>query len=125
MIKSVTLLYRNPALTQEEFRDYWVNVHAPMVRAALPSLIVYNCGFPLADAGSGGFDASSEQFADGFECDAIVELGFSDHETMERELGEPAFNSPERLKSSSHLMDLPRCRMIVLDVVDIPLNGQE
>jgi hypothetical protein len=34
MIKVISMLYRNPALSPQEFREYWEKVHVPMVRAA-------------------------------------------------------------------------------------------
>lgn len=115
MIKSIAILYRNPALTQEEFRDYWEQVHAPLVKAALPGMILYKGNFPVNKA-------DNARFVDAFDCDGIVELGFPDRETMNREMSGPAFNTPERERSSAHLMDMPRCRSIVMEELEVDLG---
>ena len=40
MIKRISLLTRKPELSREEFSDYWLNVHGPMVER-LPNVIRY------------------------------------------------------------------------------------
>jgi hypothetical protein len=111
MIKVVSMLYRNPALSPAEFRSYWENTHVPMVRAALPGLVHYTGGFPVED---------NRPWRPGgaIGCDAVVELGWPDAETMARDMGSPAFNTPERAASSAHLMDLDRIETVVVEVVD-------
>jgi EthD domain len=111
MIKVVSLLYRNQALSTQQFRDYWHQVHVPLVRAALPGLIHYTGSFPVADNRPWRPGA-------GLDYDGIVELGWADEATMVRDLGSPAFNTPEREASSAHLMDLPRIQTVVVEVVD-------
>jgi uncharacterized protein (TIGR02118 family) len=107
VIKIIAYLRRNPALTSQEFRDYWTNVHVPLIKSKLPSLRHYAGCFPLAVPGRT------------LEADAIVELGFDDVETMEREMNAPAFLTPERQSSSAHLMDESFTRSVVVEVVDV------
>jgi hypothetical protein len=47
VIKIIAYLRRNPALTPQEFRDYWTNVHVPLIKSKLPSLRHYAGCFPL------------------------------------------------------------------------------
>ena len=114
LIKAVALLRRNPALTPQQFRDYWTNVHAPMVKKLLPHLIKYTGSFPSADPGS-------VRYVDRAEVDAVVELGFPDRETMEADMSAPAFQTEERQKSSAYLMDMAATRSVVMEEIVVPL----
>lgn len=111
MIKVISMLYRNPALSPAEFREYWENVHVPMVRAALPGLVHYTGSFPVED---------NRPWRPGgaLQCDAVVELGWADSETMVRDMGSSEFNTPEREASSARLMDIDRIETVVVEVVD-------
>lgn len=115
MIKVVSMLYRNPELSPAEFRDYWENVHVPLVKAALPGMIHYTGSFPVPD---------NRPWRPGtaLDCDAIVELGWPDAETMKRDMGSPAFNTPEREASSARLMDLDKIQTLVVEVVSVDLD---
>jgi uncharacterized protein (TIGR02118 family) len=113
LIKSVALLRRNPALTPQQFRDYWTNVHAPLVKKLLPHLVRYTGSFPTGDRGS--------QYVDQADIDAVVELWFPDRETMEADMSAPAFQTEERQKSSAYLMDMAATRSVVMEEIAIPL----
>ena len=115
MIKIVSLMYRNPALSQQEFEDYWRTVHVPVIKEAIPELVMYKGSFPLADPGP-------ERPGGEFACDGIVELGFPDMATLERAMKSPAWSSPERDKSSRHLLDLERTTSMIVEEIDIPLG---
>lgn len=115
MIKSVSLLFRNPALSPEEFRTYWEQVHAPLVKRLLPGLVHYTGSFPVPGAGK-------SPHGDDIECDGIVELGWPDLATMKRDMASPGFNTPEREASSARLMDLSRTRVRVVEVVRVDLG---
>ena len=115
MIKSVSLLFRNPALSPEEFRAYWENVHAPLVKRLLPGLVHYCGSFPVPGVGA-------SPHGGGIECDGIIELGWPDLATMNRDMASPAFNTPEREASSARLMDLSRTMVRVVEEVKIDLS---
>jgi uncharacterized protein (TIGR02118 family) len=108
MIKIISYIRRNPALSVEEFRAYWTDVHVPLVKSKLPGLRHYAGGFPL--------DVPGRTLT---EADAIVELGFDDIETMEREMNAPAFLDPVREASSARLMDVDATRSVVVEVADV------
>lgn len=110
MIKVISYIRRNPKLTHEEFREYWTNVHVPLVRSKLPSLRLYKGSFPVPEA-TGGRILS--------DADAVVELGFDDLETMDREMGGPLFMEADRQASSAHLLDLDYVRSIVVEEIDV------
>ena len=106
MIKIISYIRRNPALSPAEFRDYWLNIHVPLVKSRLPSLRHYAGCFPVDAPGTLT------------EADAIVELGFDDLETMEREMNSPEFLAADRQASSARLMDLPFTRNVVVEVFE-------
>jgi hypothetical protein len=116
MIKVVAFLHRNPALSPEEFRDYWVKVHVPMIKSRLPHLIKYTGSFPIPRP-------DSQRSIDGLEVDAIIELGFPDRATMEADMSAPAFLADDRQQSSAYLMDMSRLRSVVTEEIDVPLGG--
>jgi uncharacterized protein (TIGR02118 family) len=108
MIKVIAYIRRNPAFTPQEFRDYWTNVHVPLIKSKLPSLRHYAGCFPLQVPGRTLTEA-----------DCIVELGFDDVETMEREMNAPEFLTQERTSSSARLMDESWMKSVVVEVVDV------
>jgi uncharacterized protein (TIGR02118 family) len=107
MIKLIGYIKRNPNLTPAEFRAYWQNVHVPLIKSKLPGLRHYVGCFPVEAA-----DKLTE-------ADAIVELGFDDVASMEREMNSDLFNSPERIASSNRLIDPASVRNVVVEVVDV------
>jgi len=114
LIKVVALLRRNPALTPQEFRAYWTDVHVPMIKKLLPHLTKYTGSFPTSDPGS-------VQHVERAEIDAIVELSFPDRATMEADMSSPAFLTEERQKSSAYLMDMDATRSVVMEEIVVPL----
>ena len=114
MIKSVSLIFRNPDLSPEAFREYWETVHAPLIKRLLPGLIHYCGSFPVPEA-------APSPHGGAVECDAVVELGWPDLATMERDMLSDAFNTPERVASSARLMDLPRTLVRVVEEVRVEL----
>lgn len=108
MIKNIAFLYRNPKLTPAEFREYWKQTHVPLVKSLLPGMIHYRGCFPLAD-----------DPANPLNCDAIVELGWPDRETMERDMNAPEFNTPKRIASSEHLMDMAKGKGLIVEEIDV------
>jgi hypothetical protein len=78
------------------------------VRSKLPSLRLYRGSFPVQAKGRVLSDA-----------DAVVELGFDDLETMDREMNGPLFMEEERQASSAHLLDLDYVRSIVVEEIDV------
>jgi uncharacterized protein (TIGR02118 family) len=83
MIKTVALIARRPNRSREEFIRYWIDVHAPLVRA-LPGLLRY-----VQDHVIGEWAAPNTPTI-GAEVDGIAELWFDDRAGMER-----AYASPE------------------------------
>jgi len=115
MIKIVALIKRNPALSPEEFRDYWLNVHVPMIKSRLPGLIHYTGSFPVHAPGTvlPAFQA---------DLDLIVELGFPDRETMEANMTGPEFLAADRVASSERLMDMERTQAVIVEEIRVDLR---
>lgn len=116
MIKIVALIRRNPALTPEAFREYWTNVHVPMIKERLPGLVRYTGSFPINPTGT--VDAA---IAAGY--DAIVELGFADRAAMEKDMNGPGFQAADREASSAQLMDLANTQAMVVEEVEVALGS--
>lgn len=95
LVIAVGLVRRNPNLTPDEFRDYWLNIHVPMVKDKLPGLRLYTGSFPFA-----GNSAHSSEVP----YDAIVELGFESLEKLHQALSSPSFMSEDRQISSAKFL---------------------
>jgi uncharacterized protein (TIGR02118 family) len=111
MVKSIGLIRRNPAFTQEQFIDYWKTVHVPLVKKALPGLRSYVGLFPVKAKAATGIKDS--------EYDAIIELGFDSVEALEAAMSNPAFMSQERQISSTKFMDMSRSESMMVEEVVI------
>ncbi len=99
MIKLVFCLRRRPELTREEFQEYWLTKHAPLVReraaavGALRYVQVHTTHQDLNDAlrdGRGGPPA----------YDGVAELWFEDREALER-----SFSVDAARKAGLELLD--------------------
>ena len=112
-VKNVGFLRRNPDLSAEEFKDYWMNVHVPMVRQRLPGLVLYTGSFPLPTKSMP--DAPLAKY------DCLVEMGFENIDAMHKALASPGFLSEDRQVSSAKLMDVARAESLVVEeyVVDL------
>jgi uncharacterized protein (TIGR02118 family) len=107
MVKIVAFIRRNPKLSPQEFKDYWLNVHVPMVKDKLPGLIHYTGSFPL--------QVKSDPSAILAPYDGLVELCFDSVENMEKAMQGPLFQRDDRKNSSATLMDLPRTESLVME----------
>jgi uncharacterized protein (TIGR02118 family) len=83
MISRLSFLIRRDDMDVAAFRTYWLEEHAPLVRA-MPGLQAYRIGFLDPEAGS-LTPEGAEGAADGYAM-----MGFASLETMEA-----AFASPE------------------------------
>ena len=95
VIRAVGLVRRNPNLTPEEFRDYWINIHVPMIKDKLPGLVLYTGSFPLAGKSMKSHLAP---------YDAIVELGFESVDALQQALNSASFMSEDRQISSANFL---------------------
>lgn len=113
MIKIVALVARNPTLSKQEFRRYWEDVHVPLMKKTLPGLVKYTGGFPLKAEDE--IDPATE--IGGY--DLVIELGFPDIETMQRDFTSEAYLAPERVSSASKFMNMSLVRHILVEEVDV------
>lgn len=111
MIKIMSFIRRNPKLSPEEFREYWINVHAPLVLERLPRLIHYKGNFPLSET-------HVPVDIDATQCDLVVEMAFADRETMDAQMTSPGFLAQDREDSSNHFMDMAASSAIVVEEID-------
>ncbi len=77
MIKLVALVRKKPSLTRGEFRNYWLDTHAPLA-AAIPGMR----GYRINIAGDPGGQPPADY-------DGSAEIWFDDRAAMEAGLGSP------------------------------------
>jgi uncharacterized protein (TIGR02118 family) len=116
MIKVVSLIKRNPNLTQEEFVHFWKTVHVPLVKERLPGLKKYIGSFPVATGPAPGSGTQELVY------DAVVELGFDSLEALNAAMTGPGFSAADRVASSAKLMDLTQTRTMVVEENVVPLS---
>ena len=80
MVKFTMCLHRLPGLTPEQFHDYWLNRHGPLVRSLAPALNIrryvqvhaldrpINEGFRKSRGGPERFDGIAELWYDSLEA---------------------------------------------------------
>jgi uncharacterized protein (TIGR02118 family) len=105
MLKFMVVIYRRPDLSEEQFRRHLKEVHGPLAKK-LPGLKKYVQNYVADDA---------KRKHPGW--DAIVELCFENHESMEK-----AWDSPEGAASDADLplfADLKRTTWSVVEEVTV------
>lgn len=111
MVKYVSVIYRPPGSDRKEVVDYWLKVHAPLVKKLLPELRKYTISFPLPSPTTGEVP----------DYDGIVELYFDDYESMRNALRSPSWQSDERKASSIRVIDYTRLKGYFVEVSEIPV----
>ncbi len=78
MIKLVALVHKKDGMTADAFRDYWLNVHAPLA-AAIPGMRGYriNIAGNPGDMIPAGYDGSAEIWFDDLPA---MEAGLGSHQ---------------------------------------------
>jgi uncharacterized protein (TIGR02118 family) len=101
LMKQFALVRRRPGMSHEEFADFWVNTHGPLVKTRLPGLRKYvlNVAFQPPDRPAP-------------EWDGVVELGFDDYPSLKRAMSTPEWLSPERQRSSEAFLDLGKTQAL-------------
>jgi len=105
MVKYVSIICRPPGTDRQEVIDYWLNVHAPLVKKSLPELRKYVISFPLPSP-------TTQEPPD---YDGIVELYFDDFDAMQKALTSPSWQSEERKASSNKIIDYKRLKSYFVD----------
>jgi uncharacterized protein (TIGR02118 family) len=126
MIKVMTLLRRHPSLTREEFLDYWLNRHAPLVRS-VPEFWRHVRGYRQNHAVItlpvfGAQPSTEAPATEGY--DGCAELWFDSPESLQQAVQEPAYLAiirPDELKCFADLSQAPV--LIVTEHVIAPLEG--
>jgi uncharacterized protein (TIGR02118 family) len=95
-VKLLAFVQRRPGTTHEQFADYWVNTHGPLVKPRIPGLRKYvlNVSFTPADTQAAP------------DWDGMVELGFDDLASLRAGMSAPDWMSQERQTSSEAFLDL-------------------
>lgn len=76
MIKQIFLVTRKPGMSFEEFKKYYLEVHAPLARKSFPEMRKYVVNFALRRGKETRYDAITEIYWDDFET--IVKIAKSD-----------------------------------------------
>jgi uncharacterized protein (TIGR02118 family) len=88
MIKLTFCLRRLPHLSREQFQDYWLNKHGPLVRAHAPALRIWR--YVQTHAIPTAFDTglrASRQAPEAF--DGIAELWWADEASFDTSMRDP------------------------------------
>jgi len=109
VVKHISIVKRKPGLSAEEFRDYWANVHAQIVKSCLPSLRKYVANFPMSAPQGKKMPGSGQEIA----CDAIVELHFDTVDDLLADMSGAGWQSERRKLSSAKIIDLSGHQFIV------------
>jgi uncharacterized protein (TIGR02118 family) len=117
MIKQISLIYRPAGVSKEEFRTYWRDVHAELVKTKLPGLRKYTGSFPLEARPGERLPGGGEQI----HCDCVVELYFDDLDSLMKAMTGPDWLGEDRMKSSLKILDFKRVQFIVADEYVVPL----
>lgn len=117
MIKQISFINRPPGVSQEEFRAYWQDVHAELVKKKLPGLRKYTGSFPVSAPSGQKLPGGGEQF----HCDCVVELYFDDLESLMKAMTGPDWLGEDRKQSSLRALDYTRLQFIVADEYVVPL----
>lgn len=110
MVKYVSLIYRPPGTSRKEVIDYWLNVHAPLVKSLLPEMQKYVINLVVKE------DNDDTQY------DGVVELHFRDMASLRRSLDGPAWQSERRMASSVKVLDYSRNKSFIVEENVIPLD---
>ena len=111
MVKYVSVICRPPGTSRQEIMDYWLNVHAPLVKRLLPGLRKYLISFALPSP----LTNEPPQF------DGLVELYFDDLQSMRQALSSPGWLSDERKASSNKVIDYSRFQGFYVEEHAVPL----
>ena len=71
MIKQMFLIKRKPGISHDEFRKYYLEHHAPLVKQAFPDIVKYVINFVRQGKRESGYDA-------------VTEIVWPDFETLKR-----------------------------------------
>ena len=112
-VKLLAFVHRQPKMSHEQFADYWVNVHAPLVKPRIPGLRKYILNVAFQPPGS---DTPPP-------CDGVVELAFDDLASLRKGMSAPDWMSDDRQRSSEAFLDLGRNTSLYTEEYVVPLPG--
>ncbi|MEE8435251.1 MAG: EthD domain-containing protein [bacterium] len=106
MIKFTECIRRSPSLSHEEFLNYWLNVHGPLVKSLAADLKMgrYVQSHTLVHP---VHDAIRKNRGTGEPYDGIVEVRFESREAMERSFVTPAMKGANKKlrEDENHFID--------------------
>jgi uncharacterized protein (TIGR02118 family) len=111
MVKYISVICRPLGTNRDDVIDYWLNVHAPLVKRLLPGLRKYLISFALPSPVTN----EPPQF------DGVVELYFDDLQSMQKALSSPGWQSAERKASSNKVIDYARLQAFYVEEHTIPV----
>ena len=118
MIKVVTLLFKRPDLSAEEFRDYYESRHRVLGEKYLsPHALKYIRPYPIL-AGDG---------ADTPGFDVMMEVWFDNYYSMEAAMADMSAEDAQRelAKDEEQLFDRDRTQSFIVDECESDLDAEE
>src|SRR3546814_5431273 len=106
MITMIVFVARKAGLTPEQFSDYWLNRHAPLVKS-VPEFMRYVRKYVQHHAAPGAPEAGSP-FGDIPDYDGVGEIWFDSRESMQAAFEEPRYLEIIR-PDEEKFIDATRC----------------
>ena len=105
MLKLVGVVHKRAGMSTEEFRQYWLETHAPIV-AKIPGLRKYTLVYANA-----GLDGTPPPF------DGLAEMWFDDEASLEMAMASPEVGAA--MADNKNLLDEDRLQILVAEDVSI------
>jgi uncharacterized protein (TIGR02118 family) len=114
MIRLVSLLKRKPGTTHQEFLDYWLSVHGPLIRNCSASKYVHRYEQHPASWPAEGSGAREPEW------DGVTIQYFDSVEAFNAHMSEPDF--PEVLADTEKFLDTGRIQWILTDEPNLVIS---
>lgn len=120
MIKHISYIKKHDGVTMAEFKAYWTDVHAPLVKSALPSLKKYVGNFVVEEGRDRKWDI--EVRGGIVDADLVVELHFETMEDLQNDMHGPGWLNDNRRASSAKLIDYSVMKLMITEEVVFDLD---
>ncbi len=127
MITLLALLKRDPKMTQQEFEDYYENVHSKQVHYIKDLIVSYERNYPYEayNYSSGtGIDASKSGATPPPEYDCVTRMTFANRDALEKVravLLDPKIKADVE-KDEEALFDRPKMKFLICETHVTNLN---
>jgi len=115
MIRLTATLFRNPAMTHQQFLDHWMGSHGPLI-ASLPNLARHILRYEQHPRAGDGPLFGTEG------CDGVTVQWFESEQDFLAFLSEPDYRS-HIVPDERHLLDMDRVQFVLTSEPRLVLGG--